>query len=112
MRFICHRVLPLALASTLVIIACDTTRIVDDDGQSWTSVWVSVAPQTALLDAIGATTQLATVDATSAPVRPYGLIWRAIEPGVISIDASGQVTAVAPGTARIVGEDGRRADTA
>ena len=109
MRFIRHQLRLGAAVALLGVAACETTQLVDPN--TGDPVWVSVTPATGVLRAIGATLQLTVVNAMGAPVTVSGLTWRTIEPGIVEIDGTGRVTAVGPGTARIVIETVTRADT-
>lgn len=73
----------------------------------------SVAPEIATL-AVGRTERFGAVgrEADDTPVTA-GFAWRSTDTGVATVDASGHVTAVAPGNARIVAETASgAADTA
>jgi uncharacterized protein YjdB len=94
-----HCACAVAVVAMLVIVGCDTQRIVE----AIESLWSSLSPQTATLRAIGATLQLNAVNATGVPVTVPGLTWQPLEPAIVQVDGVGRATAVAPGTARIVG---------
>ena len=98
-----------ATAAILLTVACNTTRLVDDTGDR---TWTSVAPDTAVLDAIGATRQLTVVDDLGAQVAVPALTWRTLDAASVQIDATGLATAVAPGIGRVVVETSQHADTA
>jgi hypothetical protein len=65
---------------------------------------VRVTPSTDTLNALGAILQLSANVATPT--------WTSLTPGIASVEPSGQVTAVASGTARIEAAAGNKADTA
>ena len=109
MRSIRHRAFSLAVVASLLAVACETTQLVDPD--TGEPIWVTVSPQTALLRAIGASVQLTVLNAMGSPVTVVGITWRVLDPNIIEIDGSGRVTAVAPGTARIVVETDTKSDT-
>ncbi|MDQ4079563.1 MAG: Ig-like domain-containing protein, partial [Gemmatimonadota bacterium] len=90
-------------------VACQTNRLTDGSGDQ---LWTSVSPGTALLNAIGATLQLGVVNAQGSPVTVPGLSWRTIESNIVQLDGSGRVTAIAPGTVRVIAETAEHADTA
>ena len=102
-----HRVVVTAV-TMMLLAGCETARLVDESD----SPWDAVSPRTATIRAIGATVQLGVVDETGAPVTVTGLGWRLIEANVVQVDGSGRVTAIAPGTARVVVETTDHADTA
>ena len=74
---------------------------------------VSIAPATVLLDALGATATLSAkvVDAGGSEVAGAALSWTSSDPAVASVNASGLVTALAPGTARIRASSGAQSAT-
>jgi uncharacterized protein YjdB len=108
MRFNRRRLF-IALAVGIVLtVGCETSRLTDETNDLWTSV----SPKTAVLRAIGATLQMTVVNAQGSSVSVPGLGWRMIEANVVQVDGSGRVTAIAPGTARLVVETAEHADTA
>jgi uncharacterized protein YjdB len=100
----------LGVLATCIVVACETTQLIDPE--TGDPVWVSVTPQTDVLRAIAASLQLQIIDQMGRPVTVTGLSWRLLDPGIVQIDQTGRVTAVAPGTARIVVESASRSDTA
>ena len=66
---------------------------------------VVVSPEKAAIGSVGGTTQLSAVvtDANGAPTTSKTVLWASLDANVASVNASGRVTGVAPGTARIVG---------
>src|SRR5688572_16237359 len=104
-----HRLLIASGAILFTGIACDTTRITDDNDEP---AWVRISPETAQLRSLGASVQLGVVDALGAPMTAPDVDWRSLESQIVQVDATGRATAVTQGTARIVAEEGTRADTA
>ena len=77
---------------------------------SRTAASVVVTPATANLGALGATQALAAVakDANNNPLTGPAFTWTSSNPSVATVDASGTVTAVGNGTARITAATGGR----
>ncbi|HEV2735969.1 MAG TPA: Ig-like domain-containing protein, partial [Longimicrobiaceae bacterium] len=75
---------------------------------------VTVSPDAATLDALGATTQLgATVySAAGSAMSAASVAWSSLDAGVATVDAAGRVTARSVGAARIVVTSGTLVDTA
>jgi uncharacterized protein YjdB len=109
MRPFHHRPLIVATVAALLSLSCDTTRMVDETGET---TWSSVAPKAALLEAIGATLQMNVVNATGSNVTVEDLTWATVDPNVVLIDGTGRVTAVSEGDARVVAAGKDRTDTA
>ncbi|HEU5185796.1 MAG TPA: Ig-like domain-containing protein, partial [Gemmatimonadaceae bacterium] len=109
MRFLRLPPIFAAIAAILLTASCETARLVDEGGPT---LWSSVSPRTAVLEAIGATLQMSVVDASGQPVSDPDLTWQAVEPNVLQVDGTGRVTAVAPGAARVVALASSRTDTA
>ncbi len=111
MSFLPRRIMTsICILATLIIVACETGEIVNPVPAD--PEWVSVTPQVDVLRAIGATLQLQVVDALGHPFAVNGLNWSVLDAGIVAVDASGRVTALSPGTARVVVAQGTLADTA
>ena len=99
----------LGVVATLAVLACETAQLIDPE--TGESTWDSVTPQSDVLRAIDASLQLQIVDRQGRPVTVTGVSWRLLDEGIVRIEQTGRVTAVAPGTARIVVETSSQADT-
>jgi uncharacterized protein YjdB len=108
MPFNRHRLLLVMAVAMVLTVGCETARLTDETDL----VWSSISPKTATLRAIGATLQMTVVNAQGAPVSVPSLTWRMLEANVVQVDGVGRVTAIAPGTARLVVETAEHADTA
>ncbi|MEQ9399380.1 MAG: Ig-like domain-containing protein [Longimicrobiales bacterium] len=89
---------------TLLAVSLAFASACGSDGPSTPEVTsVQVVPSTAVLEAVGATVQLAAQakDASGATVPGVTATWSSNAPTVATVSASGLVTAVAPGTAGV-----------
>jgi uncharacterized protein YjdB len=110
MTFLRQRVVVfLGVIAILLSLACETTQLIDPE--TGEPVWASVMPQTDVLRAIDASLQLQIVDRVGQPVTVTGITWRLLDEGIVRVEQTGRVTAVAPGTARIVVESSSQSDT-
>ena len=98
--------------ATLIVVACETGQPIDPG--TGEAAWVAVSPRDATISAIDASVQLDVVDRSGRAVTSTvtGISWRAVESGIVQVEQTGRVTAVTPGTARIVVESSGANDTA
>lgn len=85
----------------------------DSPTQTQTATQVTVSPKIAILDGIGATQQMgAAVTDQSGAAMNASVAWSADPTSVATVNSSGLVTAVAPGSVRITAVIGSIADHA